>query len=76
MKPHPTGLAIAALRERAGYTLTKLAERSGVSKGMLSKLESHHDPNPCYNTLMKLAKGLRVGNVTLLRVIASYEKDR
>lgn len=76
MNAHPIGRAITSLRERTGYTLTRLAERAGISKGSLSKLESHHNPNPCYNTLVKVAKGLRIGTTTLLRTIAVFEKDR
>ena len=41
-------------------TLPTLADRSGLSKGLLSKLENEEDSNPSLSTLYKIAEGLEV----------------
>lgn len=75
-KPHAIGQAIFLLRESRGYTMRQLSDTSGVSMGNLSKLESSRDPNPCYNTLVAVAKGLEMTTAALLRVIGEYENDQ
>lgn len=40
-------------------TLPELAERAGLSKGLLSKLENNSLANPSLHTLLKVAKALK-----------------
>jgi ribosome-binding protein aMBF1 (putative translation factor) len=50
--------ALKAERERQGLTLAVLAERSGVDKGAISKLETGRQLNPTVDTLSRIAAGL------------------
>jgi transcriptional regulator with XRE-family HTH domain len=62
MKPVPPpeiGANIQAIRKEQGLTLESLAERSGVSKAMLSQIESDK-VNPTVLTIWKIARGLDV----------------
>lgn len=51
------GTHIRSARQRAGQSLNDLAERSGFSKGFLSKIENGH-AQPPIATLMKLAEAV------------------
>lgn len=42
-------------RERKGLSLTEVAERSGLTRAMLSKLENGRNPNPTLDTLARYA---------------------
>jgi ribosome-binding protein aMBF1 (putative translation factor) len=56
-----TRAALAALRaerERRGLSLADLAERTGMDKAMLSRLETGKIPNPTLSTLRVYAKAL------------------
>ena len=57
--PAMIGKNIEMLRNRQNLTLNVLAERSGVSKEMLSQIESDN-VNPTVATVWKIAKGLGV----------------
>ena len=62
MKPVPPpeiGANIQLIRKEQGLTLETLAERSGVSKAMLSQIESDK-VNPTVLTIWKIARGLDV----------------
>ena len=48
---------IKALRRSAGLTLEELAKRTGLSKGLLSKVENHKT-SPPIATLARIAEGL------------------
>jgi transcriptional regulator with XRE-family HTH domain len=54
------GERIRILRTEKSITLPTLAERSGLSKGLLSKLENDQDSNPSLGTLLKVAEALDV----------------
>ena len=54
------GGRIRALREGRKKSLSTLAKRAGISKGLLSSIESGRDSNPCVKTLYKLARALEV----------------
>ena len=54
------GGRIRTLRLERGMTLPTLAEKSDLSKGLLSKLENSDAPNPSLDTLHKIAKALDV----------------
>ncbi|OAI38733.1 hypothetical protein AYO40_06445 [Planctomycetaceae bacterium SCGC AG-212-D15] len=46
------------LREEAGLSLTAVAERSGIDKSALSRLENGHQPNPTFDTIVRYAAAL------------------
>lgn len=64
------GGRIRALRTEQQITLPALAERTGLSKGLLSKLENDQDSNPSLATLYKLAGGL---DVTLAEILETEQ---
>jgi DNA-binding XRE family transcriptional regulator len=45
-------------REEAGLSLGDVAERSGLDKATLSRLENGWYPNPTLNTLARYARGI------------------
>jgi DNA-binding XRE family transcriptional regulator len=45
-------------REQAGLSLNDVAERSGIDKASLSRLENGWYPNPTLNTLARYARGI------------------
>jgi len=45
--------AIRRERERKGLSLTDVAERSGLTRAMVSKLENGRNPNPTLDTLAR-----------------------
>ena len=45
-------------REEAGLSLTDVAERSGIDKASLSRLENGWYPNPTLNTLARYARAI------------------
>src|SRR5437016_4314457 len=49
-----------AERERQGLTLAQLAERAGLDKGAISKLETGRQVNPTLDTLSRIAAGLGI----------------
>jgi ribosome-binding protein aMBF1 (putative translation factor) len=51
---------LKAEREGQGLTLAQLAERSGIDKGAISKLETGRQVNPTVDTLSRIAAGLGV----------------
>lgn len=54
------GATIRALRTNKKITLPTLAERAGISKGLLSKIETDETSNPSVSTLYKIAEGLEL----------------
>lgn len=76
MKPVPPpqiGANIQRMRKDEGLTLDGLAERSGVSKAMLSQIESDK-VNPTVLTIWKIARGLDVDLDAILK--GSWEPVR
>ncbi len=57
---------IKALRAEHGMTLPTLSEKSGLSKGLLSKLENNESSNPSASTLFKLAEAF---NLTIADIL-------
>lgn len=56
-KKYPEMINLRLMRARRGYTLSELAERSGVTRGMISQYErGYYKPHAV--TLAKLAKAL------------------
>jgi transcriptional regulator with XRE-family HTH domain len=64
------GGRVKALRRDAGLTLDELAERAGVSRAMLSKLE-RGEKNPTLVVAARVAEGL---GVTLTQLIETQER--
>jgi len=54
------GERIRTLRTEKGMTLPALADRAGLSKGLLSKLENSEESNPSLTTLYRIAEALEV----------------
>lgn len=76
MKPAPPpqiGSNIQRIRKEQDLTLDGLAERSGVSKAMLSQIESDK-VNPTVLTIWKIARGLEVELDAILK--GSWEPAR
>ena len=64
--PPAVGEKIREIRKQRQLTLDTLSERSGVSKGMLSQIESEK-VNPTVATVWKIARGLGVDLEALLK---------
>jgi len=47
-------------RETRGLSLTVLADRSGIDKSRLSRLENDHHANPTLDTLARIAQAIGV----------------
>ena len=62
------GGRIRTLRVERQMTLPALADRTGLSKGLLSKLENTPESNPSIDTLHKIAKAL---GITLSDILES-----
>lgn len=60
------GGKIRALRAEQQMTLPDLADKSGLSKGLLSKIENAEDSNPSLDTLFKIAEALKISLSSLL----------
>ena len=54
------------LRQQRGWSLSRLAEATGVSKAMLGQIE-RNESSPTVATLWKIATGLNVPFSTFLR---------
>lgn len=54
------GERIRTLRTEKNMTLPTLADRAGLSKGLISKLENNDDSNPSLATLYKIAEALEI----------------
>jgi transcriptional regulator with XRE-family HTH domain len=65
VEPPPVGRNTQAIRKQQGLTLDMLSEKSGVSKAMLSQIESGK-VNPTVATVWKIAQGLQVEINSLL----------
>ena len=66
------GERVRALRRERGWTLENLAERSGVSRAMISKLE-RGEKNPTLVVAAKVAEGL---GVNLSQLVGVEEKRK
>lgn len=59
------GQRVRQLRKRAGWTITEVAERGGLSHSAISKIENGL-LSPTFETLQKLAAGLQIDLATLV----------
>lgn len=60
------GNTIRELRQKHGLTIADVADRTGISRGMLSKIENAQTATSL-ETLLRLAQGLGVSMATLFR---------
>lgn len=67
------GKNIYKIRKQRGYTLSELAERTGISKSYLSNIERDLKQNPSIQVVEKIALVLKVDLKTLLKL--STEMD-
>jgi transcriptional regulator with XRE-family HTH domain len=72
IEPPQVGDAVRAERKRRGLSLDALAQKSGVSRAMLSQVELAQS-TPTINTLWKIATALDVPFSTLLRADATSD---
>ncbi|MGE8078381.1 helix-turn-helix domain-containing protein [Peribacillus loiseleuriae] len=61
------GENIVKIRKRRGYTLSKLAELTNISKSYLSNIERNLNKNPSLQIMLKIADVLNVDLKTLLK---------
>ncbi|OLP54801.1 XRE family transcriptional regulator [Rhizobium rhizosphaerae] len=76
MPPPPAGEPIAAilrrLRRSAGLTLQELADRCSLASSTLSKIENGQ-MSPTYDTILRVAQGLRIDVADLFTGAASHD---
>ncbi|HSS41387.1 MAG TPA: helix-turn-helix transcriptional regulator [Solirubrobacterales bacterium] len=71
---HAVGSAIRALRSEAKLSQKALAERSGLSKSWISRLESgQHEPT--FESIRRLARGLGISSAELAKKIEDCEQS-
>ena len=70
---HP-GARIRALRTTKGITLPALADRAGLSKGLLWKIETDDSSNPSLSTLFKIAESLDTTLADILNTVRVVPK--
>ncbi len=68
------GATVHALRSRRGMTIADLSRRSGVSAGMLSKIENAQ-VSASLETLLSLSRALGVGVADLMHEFQAREGD-
>ncbi|MFJ7974827.1 helix-turn-helix domain-containing protein [Peribacillus sp. NPDC096379] len=61
------GKNIVKIRKRRGYTLSKLAELTNISKSYLSNIERNLNKNPSLQIMLKISDVLNVDLETLLK---------
>ncbi|KAA1176969.1 helix-turn-helix domain-containing protein [Rhizobium tropici] len=61
-------------RRRGRFSIESLAQRSGISAGLLSEIERGKG-NPSFSTLLKLAEALEMDPVEFFRISATAWKD-
>jgi len=66
---------IKKFRKEAGFTQKELADRSGLSFSMISKLESGEQSNPSLETLKKIAFVLQINPGNLINIPLTAEEE-
>jgi transcriptional regulator with XRE-family HTH domain len=66
IEPPPLGRRLAQLRERLFVTQRELADRAGLSQGIIQSLEQGLRQDPKLSTLRKLAQALGVSVAELI----------
>jgi transcriptional regulator with XRE-family HTH domain len=67
------GKNIYKIRKQRGFTLSELAERTGISKSYLSNIERNLKQNPSIHVVEKIALVLKVELKTLLKISSDME---
>lgn len=68
------GKCVYAFRVMRGMSFDDIAAATGLSKCILSRMENQIHPNPCYETLQKMATAFRVTMDNFLIALATHEK--
>lgn len=71
----PLGERLLTLRLSSGMTQDQLAAKVGVSQGRIGEIESGANRNPHLDTLVALAKALKVSVVELLDAVTGPAKQ-
>lgn len=66
------GGTVHRLREAREMTLSDLADKAKLAKGLIHRLECHPSQNPTFKTLCRASKGL---SITLSQLIYEFETD-
>jgi DNA-binding Xre family transcriptional regulator len=61
---------LAAAREQRGISLSELAERTGITRQALSRIERGEHKNPTFSTLQRIADALGMEVIIQLRDVA------
>jgi DNA-binding XRE family transcriptional regulator len=69
------GVRFRRIRERMGWSLTDLSERSGLTRAAISRLENGWNLNPTLETLFRYAEALGVGLSLSVNDPGEAEKD-
>jgi ribosome-binding protein aMBF1 (putative translation factor) len=67
-----TFAALKAVREQRGLSITDLAERTGIDRAMISRLENGQIDNPTIATMSRYAKGL--GKKVVVSLVEAAEE--
>lgn len=62
----PMGMTLRDARARKGWKVEDVAERSGVSRATVYRIEAGEIANPSYDTVQKLELALRLKRGTLV----------
>lgn len=66
---------IKKYRKKSGFTQKALADKSGLSFSMISKLESGEQTNPSFETLNKISGALKISPEKLVSVSMTIEEQ-
>lgn len=66
MESHFNREALRAARQRAGLSLSKLAERAGCTKTHIHDLEAGRSANPTINLLIGISAALSIPHTALV----------
>lgn len=69
------GRCVYAFRVMRGMSFDDIALATGLSKCILSRLENQKAPNPCYDTLRKLASSFGVTMSNFLTALSTHERN-
>ena len=62
----PVSIRVKELREGRGWTQVELAERAGITRAQLSRIENHQTKGIDFQTLDSLARALEVHPAVLI----------
>ena len=69
--PHALGRGVRAIRKERGINQTQLSQKSGLTTGGISRVETG-SRNPSWANVVRLAEGLGVSSSELARRAETY----